>query len=261
MAKICPNITVHSAKFDHRGGPVFYASLPGDCTADNGYAASSAGDKICLITNLLDHAATMKTTPWLDQPLFDKAACPIRVAYGPLGRPRLVLGKVRGPAVSFSEGGGKIWAALCGDGSDIGIDVAAADEFQGDYPVHRVFHDQELYHAGRLTGGDSANAAALLWSIKEAVVKALGCAFHLVGPRQVHVSPSRGGDWGYTFPVSLSGKALMRYPLGARWSIWVRSYPLEGMWLSIALVHGQSQYDNGGNSRSTLSRGRRFIHD
>jgi hypothetical protein len=93
------------------------------------------------------------------------------------------------------------------------------------------------------------------------VVKALGCAFHLVSPRQVHVSPPRGGDWGYTFSVNLSGKALMRYPLSARCSIWVRSYPLEGMWLSIALVHGQSQYDNGGTSRSTLSRGRRFIHD
>jgi phosphopantetheinyl transferase (holo-ACP synthase) len=104
-----------------------------------------------------------------------------------------------------------------------------------------VFHDQELHHAGRLTGGDTAKAAALLWSIKEAVVKALGCGFHLVSPRLVHVFPSVGRDKGYMFPVSLSGKAMMRYPLGARRSIWVRSYPLEQMWLSIALVHGQSQ--------------------
>ena len=47
-----------------------------------------------------------------------------------LGRPHLLLGKYRGPAISFSEGGGQLWAALCGDESDIGIDVAEADEFQ-----------------------------------------------------------------------------------------------------------------------------------
>jgi len=128
-----------------------------------------------------------------------------------------------------------MWAALCGDGSDIGIDAAAFCEFRGDYPLHRVFHDQELHHAGRLTEGNVARAAALLWSIKEAVVKALGCAFHLVAPQQVHILPSIGGDKGYTFPVFLSGKALELYPLGSR-SIWVCSYPLACMWLSIALL-------------------------
>ena len=140
------------------------------------------------------------------------------------------------PAVSFSEGGGHVWAALCGDEADIGIDAATADEFGGEYPLHRVFHGQELQHALRLTGGDPARAAALLWSIKEAVVKALGCAFHLVAPRQVHVYPSIKWDRGYTFPVCLSRKALVRFPIGAGRSIWVRSFPQEKMWLSIALV-------------------------
>jgi phosphopantetheinyl transferase len=237
---MCQNITVYSANFDHRGGPVFYASLPSDCATGNGHGANRAADQKRLITILLDHAAAMKTPPWPYQLLGDRVACPIRVAHGPLGRPHLLIGDVRGPAISFSEGGGSIWAALCGEGFDIGIDMAAADEFQGEYPLDRVFHDQELHHAGRLTGGNVAKSAALLWSIKEAVVKALGCAFHLVAPRQVIVSPSRGGDRGYTFPVSLSGKALMRYPLGAHRSIWVRSYPLEQMWLSIALVNWHS---------------------
>ncbi|MGD0488323.1 MAG: 4'-phosphopantetheinyl transferase superfamily protein [Syntrophorhabdales bacterium] len=153
------------------------------------------------------------------------------------GRPHLLLGEYRGPAISFSHGGGRAWAALCGDDSDIGIDVAGADEFQGEYPFHRVFHPQELQHALRLSGRDVERASALLWSIKEAVAKALGCAFHLVDPRQIIVYPSVGGDGGYIFPVGLSGKALVRFPLAAgRPSLWVRSLPQRKMWLSIALL-------------------------
>jgi phosphopantetheinyl transferase (holo-ACP synthase) len=90
----------------------------------------------------------------------------------------------------------------------------------------------------RSAGGDLEKASALLWSIKEAVVKALGCAFHLVDPRQITVYPSVGGD-EYTFPVRLSGKALKRFPLAARGSLWVRSLPQRKMWLSIALLNRQ----------------------
>jgi hypothetical protein len=118
--------------------------------------------------------------------------------------------------------------------------VARTQEFQREYPFHRVFHPQELQHALRLTGGDLEKASALLWSIKEAVVKALGCAFHLVDPRQITVYPSAGGavggNGGYTFPVGLSGKALVRFPIAAR-SLWVRSLPQRKMWLSIALLN------------------------
>ncbi|MCX5906356.1 MAG: 4'-phosphopantetheinyl transferase superfamily protein, partial [Deltaproteobacteria bacterium] len=153
------------------------------------------------------------------------------------GQPHLLLGAWRGPAVSFSEGGGKVWAALCGDKSDIGIDVAGTDEFQREYPFHRVFHPQELQHALRLAGGDLEKASALLWSIKEAVVKALGCAFHLVDPRQITVYPSVGGGGGYTFPVGLSGKARVRVPIAVGRSLWVRSLPQRKMWLSIALLN------------------------
>jgi hypothetical protein len=114
--------------------------------------------------------------------------------------------------------------------------VAGADEFQGAYPFHRVFHPQELQHALRLAGDDVEKASALLWSIKEAVVKALGCAFHLVDPRQITVYPPVGGDGGYTFPVDLSGKALARFPVAAGRPLWVRSLPQRKMWLSIALL-------------------------
>jgi phosphopantetheinyl transferase (holo-ACP synthase) len=146
------------------------------------------------------------------------------------------VGECRGPAISFSEGGGKVWAALAGDESAIGIDVAGSDEFLGDYPFHRVFHPHELEHAVNLTGGNLAGASALLWSIKEAVVKALGCAFHLVDPRQITVYPSAGGGGGYTFPVGLSEKALARFPIATGRSLWVHSLPQRKMWLSIALL-------------------------
>ncbi len=88
----------------------------------------------------------------------------------------------------------------------------------------------------RLTGGDREKAAALLWSIKEAVVKALGCAFHLVAPRQVLVYPALSGNGGYTFPVGLSRQALVRSPSAAGSSIRVRSFPREKLWLSIAFL-------------------------
>jgi phosphopantetheinyl transferase len=167
----------------------------------------------------------------------------MQVVRGPLGRPHLLLGESRGPAISFSGGGGKVWAALCADESDIGIDAAGSDEFEGEYPFHRVFHPQELQHALQLAGEDLEKASALLWSVKEAVVKALGCAFHLVDPRQVVVYPSTGraagADGGYTFPVGLSGKAQARFPIAACRSLWVRSLPRRKMWLSIALLNRQ----------------------
>ena len=285
---------VYAVNFDHRGGPAFYASLPGDGETLKGCRTKGAGDENHLVSILLDHFAAMGSPLWKRRHAFDRAAFPIHVVRDPLGKPYLLLGERRGPAISFSEGGGRVWAALCGDESDIGIDAAATDEFQGDYPLHRVFHDQELQHALRLTGGDLEKASALLWSIKEAAVKALGCAFHLVAPRQVHVYPSVEGDGnvaelspqsiqnvgralpstpterpveenepcrknescnltveklnsaalvgdaGYTFPVCLSRKALVRSPIGAGRSIWVRSFPQAKMWLSIALLSWRS---------------------
>lgn len=244
VAKDCQGLTVHVVSFVHRRGPVFYASLPyGPCATETlkGCGANGAEDKRHLISALWDHLVAMESPLWKRCQSSNRAAFPIQVARGLLGRPHLLLGEYRGPAISFSEGGGKVWAALCGDESDIGIDVAGTDEFQRKYPFHRVFHAQELQHALRLAGGDLEKASALLWSIKEAVVKALGCAFHLVDPRQITVYPSTGGavggDGGYTFPVGLSGKALVRFPMAASRSLWVRSLPQRKMWLSIALLN------------------------
>jgi phosphopantetheinyl transferase len=168
--------------------------------------------------------------------LSGRAACQIKLVSGPLGSPHFHLGESRGPAISFSRGGGKVWAALAGDESDIGIDVAGSAEFQGAYPFQRVFHPEELHHALQLTDGKLEGAAALLWTVKEAVVKALGCGFHLVEPRQISVYPATGGEGGYTFPVGLSGKALARFSLVPGRFLRVHSLLQGKMWLSIAVI-------------------------
>ena len=174
----------------------------------------------------------------LKRPHFsNRVALPIRLVHDPLGRPHLLVGEHRGPAISFSTAGEEVWAALCGDESDIGIDVAGSAEFQEGYPMHRVFHVQELHQALELAGGDLAKAAALLWSVKEAVAKALGCAFHLVNPRDIHVYPSAVEEGGAAFSVRLSGKALEWFPMADRRPITVRSLPQAGTWLSIAALN------------------------
>jgi hypothetical protein len=252
MTDDCQVLTIHAVSFVHQMGPVFYASLPSGPSAAETLKESEANvaeAKHRLVSFLWDHLGVIESPLWKRCQSSRRAEFTIQVVRGQLGRPHLLLGKYHGPAISFSEGGGKIWAAICGDESDIGIDVAETSEFLGEYPFHRVFHPQELQHALRLAGGDMENASALLWSVKEAVVKALGCAFHLVDPLELNVYPSAeraagGGvaepileDCGYTFPVHLSGKAMIRFPIAARGSLWVRALPKRKMWLSIALLN------------------------
>ena len=247
MAKDCQGLSVPAVSFVHGRGPVFYSSVPCADETLKRCRTNGAEDKHRLVSTLWDHLAALESPLWKRCQSSNQAAFPIQVVCDPLGRPHLLLGEYPGPAISFSEGGGKVWAALCGDEFDIGIDVAGADEFQREYPVHRVFHPQELQHALSLADGDLGKASALLWSIKEAVVKALGCAFHLVDPRQIIVYPSVGGDGGYAFPVGLSGKARARFPKAAGRSLWVLSIPQGKMWLSIAHLSWQSRGEDGGD--------------
>jgi len=240
-------VTVHTMNPVHRRGPVFYASLPRDTETPEGQETNGEEARHRLVSILWDHLVAMDSPLWASCLSSNRAAFPIQVVRDPLGKPHLLLGAHRGPAISFSEGGGKVWAALCGDKSDMGIDVAEAVEFQGEYPFHRVFNVQELQHVLNLAGGDLEKASALLWSVKEAVVKALGCAFHFVDPLQIHVYPSIGWDDGYTFPVRLSGKALVRFPIGAGLSLWVRSFPQVKMWLSIAVLNRHIDTAVGGS--------------
>ncbi|MBA3013183.1 MAG: 4'-phosphopantetheinyl transferase superfamily protein [Desulfobacula sp.] len=255
MVRQNQEIFVQTINFFHGKGPVFYASLP-----------CGSGQRHHLVSGLWDHLVAVKTPVWMGRPDISKEAFPIRIIRGPLGKPQLLLGGHRGPAVSFCESGQNVWAALCGDEHDIGIDVAQPHEFQGKYPFNRVFHPSELQHAVKLLGEDLKKAAALLWSIKEAVAKALGCAFHLVDPRQMVVYPSISSSatgraatesYVYDFPVGLSQKAVMRFPMAAGRALRVRSVFHEKMWLSIALLNWQQRLNDGaddGKSRFVTHR-------
>jgi hypothetical protein len=252
VAKDREGVTVQTMNPVHRRGPVFYASLPRDTEPPKGQGTNGEEARHRLVSILWDHLVATGSPLWTFCLPSNRAAFPIQVVRDALGKPHLLLGAHRGPAISFSEGGGKVWAALCGDESDMGIDVAEVVEFQGEYPFHRVFNVQELQHVLNLAGGDLEKASALLWSVKEAVVKALGCAFHFVDPLQIHVYPSIGGDdgggeGGFTFRVRLSGKALARFPIAAGLSLWVRSFPQVKMWLSIAVLNRHIDTAMGGS--------------
>ena len=171
-----------------------------------------------------------------NRPFSGSCARSIQIAHDALGRPRLLMGEHAGPSISFSRAGNEIWAALSGDESDIGIDVAESAEFREGYPAYRVCDVQELEQALGLAGGDEATALALLWSVKGAVAKALGCAFHLADPRDIHVQPAAAGEGGRASSACLSGKALVRFPGTGCQPISVRSVPQAGAWLSIAAV-------------------------
>jgi phosphopantetheinyl transferase (holo-ACP synthase) len=253
VAQDLRGITVHTMGSVHRRGPVFYASLPRDTENPAEHGAGGGEARHRLVSILWEHLVTTDSPRWQCHVSSSSAAVPIQVVRDPLDKPHLLLGESRGPAISFSESGGAVWAALCGDESDIGIDVAETDEFRGDYPFHRVFNTEEFQQAVRLTVGDVQQAAALLWSIKEAVVKALGCGFHLVEPRDICVHPAveKGGE--YTFPVCLSRKALERLPMGAGRSLWVRSLPQVKMWLSIAFLNGQRRSRDGRRCRPSIA--------
>jgi 4'-phosphopantetheinyl transferase superfamily len=237
MAKDCQELTVNTIHFFQGRRPVFYASLPSGGQSPEGRGTDGSGYKQRLVSRLWDHFVARERPLRNHWQSSGRAAAPIQVVSGLLGRPHLVVGGYPGPAISFSECGGKVWAALSGDGSDIGIDAAGPDEFQGEYPFHRVFHPEELHHALTLAGGEMEAASALLWSAKEAVVKALGCAFHLMDPRHINVYPlaAKMDDGGFSFPVGLSGKALARFPVATGPSLSVRSLPQGKTWLSIAL--------------------------
>jgi phosphopantetheinyl transferase len=139
------------------------------------------------------------------------------------GKPYLLLDNQEGPSLSFSHGAGRIWAAMSGMGS-VGIDVAYPEEFISGYPLARAFRPEELEYARALCPNDTARGAALIWSAKEASVKATGAGFNLIDPLDVRVENPHFREQGILFAVSANR------PISA----WARANARG--WLSVALA-------------------------
>lgn len=106
-----------------------------------------------------------------------------RIHYEPTGRPVLEIAGEDGPFVSFSRSGERVWAALSRDGP-VGVDAAASSEFRPPYPFRRVFSPGEWTEAARICSSPE-DVAPLLWTLKEAAVKALGRGFGDLDPLDV----------------------------------------------------------------------------
>jgi hypothetical protein len=141
-----------------------------------------------------------------------------------LGQPRLRLKGRPGPAVSFSRSGRCLWAALTLSGQ-VGVDAALPSEFAAGYPLARAFRGPELDWARPLNGGDTAGAAALLWALKEAAVKALGVGFNLLDPLAVEAVSPRPWHGGVRVLVK-AGRILPAWarPEGDGWLALARNY-------------------------------------
>ncbi len=96
--------------------------------------------------------------------------------------------------VSYSYCNKTLWSAV-GKSAGLGVDAAAASEFEGDYPFHRVFHTEELRLVQQMCH-KTTSGAAFLWACKEAVAKAMGTGFNTIDPYDIIItscSPDKGG--------------------------------------------------------------------
>jgi len=160
-----------------------------------------------------------------------------------LGKPLMRIGGAPGPSVSFSLGAGLMWAAVCGEGA-CGIDSAHPEEFPGDYPFHRAFHEEEFPAILELTAEGRQEGAAMLWSAKEAAVKALGCGFHLLDPLDVRVFPHRTGGAGFMGKAVIRGNFPRRRSRGEETFVQVLTFRFRDSWVSAAFTSEEHSWEN-----------------
>ena len=182
----------------------------------------------------LRQAAKESLARFLAEHLLERELPDLALDSDPLGKPRIWLGAAPGPALSFSWSAGRLWAAMGRSESGLGLDAAAPEEFAGSYPHQRVFMEAEWQTAITLAAGDRAEAAALLWSVKEAVVKAKGCGFHFLSPRQVKVQFAAPGEHGYLWRGCLENPDQDGNLPGGREPCLAVSVRLKEVWLSVA---------------------------
>lgn len=160
-----------------------------------------------------------------------------RVVSDRIGRPEVQLREGKKLSVSFSSCRNTEWAALATKGGMVGIDCAHPEDFPGTYPFHRVFLPEELTHVEQL-GLETCHGAAMLWAAKEAVVKALGCGFHLIAPLDVQITWSSKGIRTVPVAVTFSQRSQERYPNLEHLRVDLIVFAEYGSWLAVALHTG-----------------------
>ena len=153
-----------------------------------------------------------------------------------LGKPILMTEGVPGPSVSFTHLDGKTWAAMSSGEACVGIDAARGSEFGVGYPLHRAFHREELEDSLEWADGSTQEAAALLWSVKEAVVKAMGCGFHVLDPLDLSVGPWEQREPSIMLRVTPLARAIEKYPLIGKRPIAASAFRERGERVAVAAV-------------------------
>ena len=108
---------------------------------------------------------------------------------------------------SYSHLADQTWAAVTDQNCRIGIDAASDSEFDNAYPLHKVFHDEEI----------ATGQPARIWSAKEAVAKALGCGFDAMNPRDIRVQD---------FATAIVAESVVL-------RVWSQQQP-DGVWIAVA---------------------------
>ncbi len=101
------------------------------------------------------------------------------------GCPRLNVEYKQPVSISFSYSGQELWAAVA-EMDSLGIDVETPGNFSAPYPYNRAFLEDDFRVISSFCTGKE-DAAALLWSCKEAAVKSRGTGFHCIDPRDVRI--------------------------------------------------------------------------
>ena len=99
------------------------------------------------------------------------------------------------PSFSTSRGNGHLYGAMSGLGH-VGCHYTARSEFEMNFPVGTAFLPEEWGRALNVQD-QPESAAALLWSVKEAVVKALGTSFHYYDPLEFEVELMEARENGF----------------------------------------------------------------